>query len=339
MTHTPIIAIDTLGGDHGLSVTLAGAALAHKRWPSLKFCLYGRAEELQSEMRQFPNLTLCSEVVDTREAVTGDEAAAHAIKRYKVTSMGQSILAVREGHADAAISAGNTGALMGMAKIILGTLPGIERPAIAAMLPSLGDNGFCMLDLGANTTCSAQNLQQFAVMGAAYAQAGLELAHPRVALLNIGSEDLKGRDEIREAAAVLRNTPNLPFSFHGFIEGDKLTHGKVDVVVCDGFSGNIALKTLEGTARFISDLLRRAFTSSLRSKLGFLISKPATALVSHHLDPNNYNGGIMLGLNGIVVKSHGSANINGFANAIGVAKRLVENKMIAKISHNLKNME
>jgi len=192
-----------------------------------------------------------------------------------------------------------------------------------------------MLDLGANTECGARNLVEFAVMGAAYSRTALGIERPRVALLNIGTEDLKGTDVIREAAATLRLSPSTHLEFQGFIEGDKISRGEADVIVCDGFSGNIALKTMEGTARFVTDLLRRAFTSSIRSKFGFLVSKPATELLRHHLDPNNHNGAVFLGLNGVVVKSHGSANDSGIANAIGVAAKLVANDLTQRIADDL----
>jgi len=226
-----------------------------------------------------------------------------------------------------------------MAKLALRTMPGIDRPALAALLPSLGDNDLVMLDLGANAECDARNLVQFAVMGAAYARTALDLESPRVALLNIGTEELKGIDSVREAAAILRASPHLPMTFSGYIEGDRLSRGQVDVVVCDGFSGNIALKTAEGTARFVADLLKRAFRSSIRSKIGFLISRPATELLRHHLDPNNHNGAVFLGLNGLVVKSHGSANEAGVSNAIQVAAKMVRDDLTRSIASDLAAIE
>jgi glycerol-3-phosphate acyltransferase PlsX len=251
--------------------------------------------------------------------------------------MGMAINAVKEGKADAALSGGNTGALMAMSKLALRTMPGIDRPALAALLPTLGETDVVMLDLGANTECDAQNLVQFAVMGSAYARTVIGVATPRVKLLNIGTEELKGTDELKDAAALLREADYLPFRFDGFTEGDQLSRGLVDVVVTDGFSGNIALKTAEGTARFVTDLLRRAFKSSLRSKAGFALSRPALNLLKHHLDPNNHNGAVFLGLNGLVVKSHGAANPKGVANAIGVAARMVRNDIIRKIGDDLDN--
>jgi glycerol-3-phosphate acyltransferase PlsX len=249
--------------------------------------------------------------------------------------MGLAIQAVKEGRAGAAVSAGNTGALMAMAKLALKTMPGIDRPALAALLPSLGDNDVVMLDLGANTECDARNLVQFAIMGAAYSRIVTGREAPRVRLLNIGTEAIKGTDEVQDAAIQLRAASGLALSFEGFVEADKINRGEVDVVVTDGFSGNIALKAIEGSARFVTDLLRRAFTSSVRSKFGFLVSRPATELLRHHLDPNNHNGAVFLGLNGVVVKSHGSATAAGVANAVAVAARLLEESLTERITADL----
>jgi glycerol-3-phosphate acyltransferase PlsX len=206
------------------------------------------------------------------------------------------------------------------------------------LLPTLGANDLVMLDLGANIECETKNLVQFAVMGAAYARVVLDLEQPRVQLLNIGTEELKGTDELKAAAAILREADYLGMRFDGFIEGDKLSRGDVDVIVTDGFSGNIALKSLEGTARFVVDLLKRAFSSSVRSKIGFLISRPATELLRHHLDPNNHNGAVFLGLNGLVVKSHGGATDIGVANAIRVAARMVREDLTRKIIEDMENI-
>jgi phosphate acyltransferase len=226
---------------------------------------------------------------------------------------------------------------MAIAKLQLRMIEGIDRPALAALLPTLGDNDVVMLDLGANTESDTKNLVQFAVMGAAYARVLLDLERPRVKLLNIGTEELKGTDTLKDAAALLRDADYLPMRFDGFTEGDRIARGDVDVVVTDGFSGNIALKTAEGTARFVTDLLRRAFSSSLRSKAGFLLSRPAFKMLKVHLDPNNHNGAVFLGLNGLVVKSHGSADEKGVANAIRVAARLVREDLTRKIRDDLAN--
>ncbi len=338
MGKAPRIAIDAMGGDVGPAVMLAGAALAHAQGQDLCFLLFGDEARIAAELDKYPALRPAIEIVHCDDVVAGTEKPSQAIRRSKATSMGRAIAAVKAGDANAALSAGNTGALMATAKLALRTLPTIDRPALAALLPTLGDNDVVMLDLGANTEADARNLVQFAVMGAAYARIALDLDRPRVALLNIGEEELKGTDELKEAAATLRDASALPLRFDGFVEGDKIARGGVDVVVSDGFSGNIALKTAEGTARFVTDLLKRAFTSSIRSKFGFLISRPATELLRHHLDPNNHNGAVFLGLNGLVVKSHGNANEKGVANAIGVAARLVREDLTRKITEDLRTV-
>ncbi|PZO76389.1 MAG: phosphate acyltransferase PlsX [Sphingomonas taxi] len=333
------IAVDAMGGDDGLAVMLAGVALARHQFEGMRFLLVGDEAAIREGLKAHPNLSQHSEIVHAPEVVGSSEKPTQAIRRAKKTSMGIAIDLVKQGRAEAAVSSGNTGALMAMAKLSLRMLPGIDRPALAARLPTLGDTDMVMLDLGANTECDARNLVQFAIMGAAYARTALDIPHPRVALLNIGSEDMKGTDEIRDAAAQLRATPAVDMQFNGFIEGDRLSRGEVDVVVCDGFSGNIALKTAEGTARFVADLLKRAFRSSVRSKVGFLISRPATELLRDHLDPNNHNGAVFLGLNGIVVKSHGGATDRGVATAIGNAAKMVRNDLIRRIADDLGSVE
>ncbi len=334
----PRIAVDAMGGDEGVRVMVSGAALARRRHDKFKFLLVGDETAIKAAPDKHPNMRAASEILHCEDVVGGHEKPTAALRRAKKTSMGLAIEAVKKGDAGAAVSAGNTGALMAMSKLALRTMPGIDRPALAALLPTLGDNDVVMLDLGANTECDTNNLVQFAVMGAAYARVVLELEKPRVQLLNIGTEQLKGTEELKAAAAILRESTHLHMSFDGFIEGDKLSRGNVDVIVTDGFSGNIALKSLEGTARFVTDLLRRAFTSSIRSKIGFLISRPATELLRHHLDPNNHNGAVSLGLNGLVVKSHGSASEKGVANAIRVAARMVREDLTRKIAEDLANV-
>jgi len=333
----PRIAIDAMGGDSGPAAMIAGASRARRRDASLCFMFHGDEALIRAEIAKHKNLGDNVEIVHSAESIAATEKPTQALRRARTTSMGVAINAVKEGQADAALSAGNTGALMAMSKLALRTMPGIDRPALAALLPTLGETDLVMLDLGANTECDAQNLVQFAVMGSAYARSVSGIDRPRVKLLNIGTEELKGTDELKEAAALLREADYLPMRFDGFTEGDQLSRGEVDVVVTDGFSGNIALKTAEGTARFVTDLLRRAFTSSLRSKAGFALSKPALNLLKVHLDPNNHNGAVFLGLNGLVVKSHGSATPKGVANAIGVAAAMVKTDIIRKIGDDLDN--
>lgn len=338
MTGKPHIAIDAMGGDEGVRVMMAGVAEARRRHEGLRFRLFGDEKRITAALDHHPNLRAASTVCHVEGVVDGNEKPAAALRKANSTSMGLAIQAVKKGEAGAAVSAGNTGALMAMAKLALRTMPGIDRPALAALLPTLGDNDVVMLDLGANTECDARNLVQFAVMGAAYARVVQDLERPRVRLLNIGTEDLKGTDEIRDAAAILRAASDLRMQFDGFTEGDKIATGEADVIVSDGFSGNVALKTAEGTARFVTDLLRNAFTSSIRSKIGFLISKPAMHLLKHHLDPNMHNGAVFLGLNGVVVKSHGSANAKGVANAVHVAARLLEENITRRIADDIAHL-
>ena len=332
----PRIAIDAMGGDEGVRVMIEGAAIARRSHDRFKFLLVGDEQRIKDALEHHPNLRAASEILHAPDVVSGDEKPTQALRRAKTTSMGMAINAVKTGAAGGAVSAGNTGALMAMAKLALRTMPGIDRPALSALLPTLGDNDIVMLDLGANTECDARNLVQFAIMGAAYSRIVTGRESPRVRLLNIGSEETKGTEGLRDAAAQLKAAADeLSISFDGFVEGDKMLRGEVDVVVTDGFSGNIALKAVEGTARFVTDLLRRAFASSIRSKFGFLVSRPATELLKHHLDPNNHNGAVFLGLNGVVVKSHGSASAGGVANAVAVTARLLEEDLTQRITADL----
>ena len=333
----PRIAVDAMGGDEGVRVMVEGAALARRRHDKFKFLLVGDKPRIEAALANHPGLGGASEILHCEDVVAGDEKPSKALRRAKTTSMGLAVNAVKKGEAGAAVSAGNTGALMAMSKLALRTMPGIDRPALAALLPTLGDTDVVMLDLGANRECDARNLVQFAIMGAAYARIVNAQARPRVRLLNIGTEENKGTGELQEAASVLKAATGLELAFDGFVEADKINRGLCDVVVTDGFSGNIALKAIEGAARFVTDLLKNAFASSFRSKVGFLVSRPATELLRHHLDPNNHNGAVFLGLNGVVVKSHGGATANGVATAIGNAARLVRADLTRRIAEDLQH--
>jgi len=336
VNEAPRIAIDAMGGDSGVPTMVGGAALAREGDRSLSFIFFGDEPTIRRELARHPVIA-DSQVVHCDDVITGDDKPSQAIRRTKTSSMGAAVLAVKSGGASAALSAGNTGALMAIAKLSLRTMHGIDRPALAALLPTLGANDLVMLDLGANTDCDARNLVEFAVMGAAYSRLALGVERPRVRLLNIGTEELKGTGELKDAAAMLRGHRNDHWRFDGFIEADRLGRGDADVVVSDGFSGNIALKSIEGTARFITDLLRRAFSSSLRSKAGFLLSRPAFKLLRHHLDPNNHNGAVFLGLNGLVIKSHGGADAIGIANAIAVAAKIARDDITRRITEDLEH--
>ncbi|MBU2032439.1 MAG: phosphate acyltransferase PlsX [Alphaproteobacteria bacterium] len=331
----PRIAVDAMGGDEGVRVMVEGAAIARRRHDRFKFLLVGDEAVIKAALDSHPGMSGASEILHCEDVVGGDEKPSKALRRAKTTSMGLTVNAVKQGLAGAAVSAGNTGALMAMSKLALRTMPGLDRPALAALLPTLTDDDVIMLDLGANSEGNARNLVQFAIMGAAYSRIVSGRERPRVRLLNIGTEDNKGTEDIQEAASRLRAATGLALAFEGFVEADKINRGECDVVVTDGFSGNIALKAIEGTARFVTDLLKQAFSSSIRSKVGFLVSRPATELLRHHLDPNNHNGAVFLGLNGVVVKSHGSANAKGVANAVEVAARLLEDDITNRITRDL----
>ena len=331
----PRIAVDAMGGDEGVRVMVEGAALARRNHADFQFLLVGDQPRIEAALKDHPGMAQASEILHCEDVISGDEQPSKAIRRAKTTSMGLAVNAVKEGRAGAAVSAGNTGALMAMSKIALRTMPGIDRPALAALMPTLESHDVVMLDLGANTEADARNLVQFAVMGAAYARIVNGFDKPTVRLLNIGTEEIKGTEALRDAAARLTEASGLALSFDGFVESDKINRGETHVVVTDGFSGNIALKAIEGSARFVTDLLKQAFTSSLRSKIGFLVSRPATELLRHHLDPNNHNGAVFLGLNGVVVKSHGSATAKGVAHAVAVAARLLENNLTQRITQDL----
>ncbi len=331
----PRIAIDAMGGDEGPRVMVAGAALARHRHEGFQFLFVGDEAQIREALKDHPNLSAASEILHAADVVSGDDKPGQALRSSKTTSMGMAVNAVKTGEVSAAVSAGNTGALMAISKLALRTMPGIDRPALSALLPTMKDTDVVMLDLGANTECNSRNLVQFAVMGAAYSRIMHGFDRPKVKLLNIGTEEAKGTGTIQDAAATLKGAAGLHMNFLGFTEADKISTGEVDVIVTDGFSGNVALKALEGTARFVTDLLRQSFLSSLRSKIGFLISRPATEMLRNQLDPNNHNGAVFLGLNGVVVKSHGSADAKGVANAVEVAARLVEDSILERISEDL----
>lgn len=339
-THTarqPVIALDAMGGDIGPAVVVAGAEIARERYPALRFRLYGQESAIRQALTSAPRVAAEAEIIHVDGVVLGTDKPSQAIRRAKSTSMGLAIDAVKQGTAAAAVSAGNTGALMAMAKLALRTMEGIDRPALVALMPTLKADSV-VLDLGANTDCDAENLVQFAVMGAAFARTVLGLSQPKVALLNIGEEEMKGTEAIRDAANLLREAAvDLKMQFLGNVEGNGIAQGNVDVIVTDGFSGNIALKTAEGTAKLVTGLLANAYRASWLTKLGYLLSRSALRALRDQLDPNNHNGAVFLGLNGVVVKSHGAADVRGFANAIGVAHDLVAQDINARITADLEN--
>ncbi|EGF90479.1 fatty acid/phospholipid synthesis protein PlsX [Asticcacaulis biprosthecium C19] len=315
-----VIAIDAMGGDHGPAVTVAGAAIALGDRPELFFQLHGDSAKIAVELARLPALQARSVVIHTDQFVAMDEKPAQAIRRRN-TSLANAIHAVKSGEARAVISAGNTGALMALSKMILKMLTAdLERPAIGCSWPNRRGFG-TVLDVGANVTSDAHQLIEFALMGAAFHRALRGTEKPSIGLLNIGSEDVKGHDDVREAHQLLRDN-TLGLNYHGFVEGTDLCDGTVDVIVTDGFTGNIALKTAEGTARFIKDLLKDAFKSSPLAMLGALLAGSALKAMARRIDPGAGNGGPLLGLKGIVIKSHGGADARAFSNAIKVGVSL-----------------
>jgi phosphate acyltransferase len=325
------IALDAMGGDHGPSVVVPGASLALSRHPDSEFQLYGDSARIGPLLAKHPELKAVAKLVHTDVAVRMEDKPSQALRngRWK-SSMWLAIDAVKRGEADVAISAGNTGALMAMAKFNLRMLPGIERPAIAAQWPTAKGRSI-VLDLGASIGADAEHLVNMAVMGSAMARVLFGRDRPSVGLLNIGVEEVKGLEPVREAGRILREDPPPYLDYVGFVEGDDIGKGTADVVVTEGFAGNIALKTAEGTARQFADYLRDALGQSLLTRLGYLLAKPAFSMLRERMDPRKFNGGVFLGLNGVVIKSHGGTDPEGFASAIDMGYNTVRNELLAKI--------
>ena len=329
MSASLTIALDAMGGDHAPQMVLEGANIARKRFPQVRYLVFGDEQRIVPLLDSVDGLREVCTVRHTPDAVSSTDKPSVALRTGRRSSMRMAIDAVDSGEANGVVSAGNTGALMAMSKIVLRTVPGIDRPAIASYFPTLRGESV-MLDLGANVVCDADNLVQFAVMGEVFARTVFGVSKPSIGLLNVGSEEQKGHEEVRAAATQLRST-DLPIRFHGFVEGDDITAGTVDVVVTDGFTGNIALKTAEGTAKLYSAFLRGAFSSSLVARIGYLFARNALNKVRMRTDPRRYNGAVFLGLNGVVVKSHGGTDALGFANAIGVAVDMAVNDFNSRI--------
>ncbi|MBN8521237.1 MAG: phosphate acyltransferase PlsX [Alphaproteobacteria bacterium] len=333
MTPVQTIAIDAMGGDFGPSVFVPAAAAAFQKTSSLRFIFFGDQTLIAEQMAQYPSLSAASRVVHTDKKISSDDKASSAIRKSKDSSMRLAIESVAEGQADGVISAGNTGALMALSKMILKCLPGISRPAIASTFPTLTGRTL-MLDLGANLECDAEVLTQFAVLGAIYARVVMGVDSPSVGLLNVGTEEMKGHEEVRSAAAIL-STGQFPGRYHGFIEGTDITKGTVDVVVTDGFTGNVALKTAEGVGKLTSQFLKDAFKSSPLAMLGYFLASGAMKRMKDRVDPRKYNGGMFLGLNGICVKSHGGSDVIATENAIHVSAHLVSGGFNKKVAEEM----
>jgi glycerol-3-phosphate acyltransferase PlsX len=326
------LAVDAMGGDRAPDVVVNGIAIAAERHPEAKFLLVGDEARLLPLLLANKRARAACTVQHASESITGDCKPTAAL-RQRQASMRLAIEAVAEGRAQGVVSAGNSGALLALSKVVLKTLPGIDRPAMAAIMPSArGD--VVMLDLGANVACDSRNLVEFALLGDMFARTVLGLTAPTIGLLNVGSEELKGDDRIRRAADILRRS-HIGNQFFGFVEGHDIPGGTTDVVVTDGFTGNVALKTGEGALKLATDLLRQIFSSSLSAKLGYLLAKPGLDQMKLWLDPRRYNGAVMLGLNGVVVKSHGGTDAEGFAHATDVAIDMVVHRFNERIREGL----
>ena len=330
MTKSIHLSLDAMGGDNAPQIIVDGATQTKIRHPYVKFSFYGNKTKLLPLISSSEVLKE-SEIVHTDEFIDANDKPSIAVRKGRNSSMGMAIQYVKSGKADAIVSAGNTGALMAMAKLFLRPIEGINRPAIAAYFPTITGES-CMLDLGANIDCDAKNLVQFAFMGQAFANIVMGVDNPSISLLNIGEEEQKGLDYIKEASQILSDLKSQ-INYAGFIEGDKIAQGISDVIIADGFSGNVSLKTAEGTALLVTSYLKKALSSSLSSKIGYLFAKKAINNFRLQMDPRKYNGAVFLGLNAVAVKSHGGTDAFGFANAICVAVDMVKYNFI----HDLKN--
>src|ERR1044071_4534646 len=329
------IALDAMGGDHGPSVVIPGAALALDRHPDTEFLLFGDEQVVKPLLASHPKLEAKSRVTHTTVAISMSDKPSQALRygRWK-SSMWLMLDAVKKGEADVAVSAGNTGALMAMSRFNLKMLEGIERPAIAGLWPTLKGESI-ILDLGASIGADAHHLVNLSVMGAAMARVLFDIEKPTVGLLNVGVEEVKGLEEIREAGAILRQRTSAELEYIGFVERDDIGTGTSDVIVTEGFAGNIALKAAEGTARQLMTFLRDAIGRTWQAKLGYLLARSPFRAVRDKMDPSKSNGGVFLGLNGIVIKSHGGTNAEGFASAVDIGYDMVRYSLLEKIHSSI----
>lgn len=336
MSYQTILALDAMGGDFGPSVIIPAASNALERLENVKFLIYGDRQQIAPILDKYENLKQHSVVHHTDITISNKDKPSTALRNSKGSSMRLAIEAVREGEAHGVVSAGNTGALMATSKMLLKCLPGIARPAIASVMPAMSGKTV-VLDLGANLSCDAEVLTQFAVLGSVYARVVRGIAKPTVGLLNVGIEEMKGHEEIRAAASILSRI-KFPGHYVGFVEGDDITKGTVDVVVTDGFTGNVALKAAEGVGKLSKHFLTDAFKSSPFAMLGYLLSKRAIERMKAKVDPRKYNGGMFLGLNGVCVKSHGGSDVLGTESAIIVAANLVQNNFNKRVADEIEEL-
>ncbi len=329
-----IISVDAMGGDHGPAAVVAGVAISASKNPKVGFILHGPTAELSSLVKKRAELKGRCEVHNADEVVTMDAKPSHVMRNGKETSMWSTVEAVKEGDAAVAVSCGNTGALMAVSMIRLRKMPGVKRPAIACLWPSRNKGGFnIMLDVGADIRADETDLLQYAMMGASYARNGLGLPRPRVGLLNVGTEETKGHPELKAAHDLMSEQADAgAFEFLGFVEGSDIPSDRVDVIVTDGFTGNVALKTGEGTAGLISEFLRQAFKATPFARVAALLALTSLKRLSKRIDPRRVNGGVFLGLNGTVIKSHGSADATGVAAAVQLAIQLAESGFTERLA-------
>lgn len=316
------IALDAMGGDLGVESVIPGASIALSENPNLNFLLFGHEISIMRELEKYPDLKSKSKIIHTEHAISNMDKVSDALRKGKQSSMRLAIDAVANKQAACVVSGGNTGALMAMAKLVLKPLPGIQRPAIGSVVPTQKGQSV-MLDLGANISCDSENLAQFAILGAVFARAVMDIERPTIGLLNVGSEQMKGNDVLRAADNLLRSV-SIPGEYHGFIEGNDITAGTVDVIVTDGFTGNIALKTAEGVGHFFKTIIAQEFKHSIFSRLGYLLNMFIFKRIRNRLDPRSHNGGLFLGLKGVCVKSHGGADAYAFSRAIMVAANMID---------------
>lgn len=335
MTDTIRISVDAMGGDNAPHAVIHGAYLALKERKNTAFIFHGRQELITPLLDQFPALKANSTVRHCEMVIASDEKPSQALRKGKnVSSMWQAIQAVKDGDADVAVSGGNTGALMAMAMFCLRPMQGISRPGIAAIWPTLRSD-IIVLDMGATIGADARQLVDYAILGSALARALFDQEMPTVGLLNVGTEEVKGLESIKEAGRILAAASGAGFTYHGFVEGDDIGKGTVDVIVTEGFVGNIALKTAEGTARQVASYLRSALSANLLSKLGALFASSALNALRRKMDPRTVNGGVFMGLNGIVIKSHGGTDEIGFKSALGLGYEMARSRLIDKIGEGM----
>ena len=332
-----VLSIDGMGGDNAPDIVVEGVDIVARRRNDVRFLIHGDEARLKALLDRHPEAKAVSEIVPAEKAIGMEIKPSQALRQGKGSSLWNAVAAVETGQAHAVVSAGNTGAYMAIAMFRLRTMEGVHRPALAARWPAANGGYVVILDVGANVEANGEQLVEFAIMGEAFQRAVSGKERPTVGLLNVGSEDQKGHEEIRAAARLIRES-GVDMDFRGFAEGDDISKGTVDVVVTDGFTGNIALKTGEGTARLVGQLLRESLTSGLLAQLGALIAYPALKKLRARMDPGTFNGALFLGLNGLVVKSHGSANGSGYAAAIGVAEKLARSHYREEIARNLERL-